>query len=155
MNFQGRARIVGRDEEENVMELCRALHQENGIFTMNEEKVRNMLNLAFDKKGGILAGIGEKGKLEGLVFIYLSSFWYSDDPFWEELFLFVLPEYRKSTNAVELLKFGKWCTEETGFPLFIGIMSDSATARKERLYERQLSEDSYKGRLFMYKKNKK
>lgn len=131
------------------------LHKENGMFSLDENKVRQMLNLAFDKKGGLLAGMGAKGDLEGLLFLLLSSFWYSNDPLWEEYFLYVKPECRKSRNALELMKFAKWCAEDSGFPLFIGIMSDSSTERKERLYERQLSEDSDRGRLFVYNKQRK
>src|ERR1700679_2834539 len=102
--YQGRARIIGRNEIDNVMELCRMLHQENGLFTMNEDKVRAMMDIAFDRKGGILAGVGEVGKLQGLLYLMLSNFWYTTDSNWEELFLYVVPEHRKSRNAVELLK---------------------------------------------------
>ena len=150
--YTGKVRIISRDEYEDVMRLCRQLHSENGIFTMDENKVRSILDLAFDKKGGILAGIGPKGKLEGLLYLLLSSFWYSNDHHWEELFLYVDPAHRKSRNAVELLRFGKWCVEQSGFPLFIGILSDSSTARKELLYERQLHSTG-SGRFFIYKKN--
>lgn len=152
--YKGRARIIGRDEEEDVMRLCRNLWGENGIFKMNEEKVRLMLHRAFDKQGGILAGIGEKGKLEGLVYLLLSSFWYTNDHHWEELFLYVDPEHRKSRNAIELLKFAKWCADETPFPLFIGIFSDQHTKRKEALYERQL-DNKGNGRFFIYHKDRK
>lgn len=150
MAYAGRVRIIGRDEEENAMELCTKLHGENGIFKMSEDKVRAMLARAFDQQGGILAGVGPKGKLEGLLYLLLSSFWYSNDPHWEELFLYVDPDHRKTRNAVELLKFAKWCSEETGFPLFIGVLSESTTERKELLYERQLG-PAGAGKFFVYK----
>lgn len=152
MQYQGRARIVERDEVDDVMRLCRKLHGENGIFKMDDAKVLSMMDKAFNRQGGILAGIGPKGKLEGLLYIMLSSFWYSNDPHWEELFLYVDPDCRKSRNAVELLRFAKWCTDETGFPLFIGILSDSTTERKEMLYERQLKLKKSSGCFFIYKK---
>jgi hypothetical protein len=148
--YQGRARIIGRNEIDNVMELCRMLHQENGLFTMNEDKVRAMMDIAFDRKGGILAGVGEVGKLQGLLYLMLSNFWYTTDSNWEELFLYVVPEHRKSRNAVELLKFAKWCADTSGFPLFIGILSNHPTERKELLYERQLNPKDFKGRFFIY-----
>jgi hypothetical protein len=152
MNYQGRARIIGKDEEPNVMELCKRLYEENGMFTMDDDKVRAMLARAFDKQGGVLAGIGPPGNLEGLIYLLLSSFWYSNDPHWEELFLYVTPEHRKSRNAVELIRFAKWCVDETGFPLFIGILSNAATERKELLYERQINKGA--GRFFVYTKKK-
>lgn len=154
MKYQGRARLIGRDEESNVMEICRKLAAENALFTMNDEKVRSMMDRAYDQKGGILAGVGEKGKLEGLMFLLLTSFWYSNDSYWEEFFLYVTPEHRKSRNAVELLRFAKWCADESGFPLFIGILSNHPTERKELLYERQLHADDYKGRFFVYNTKK-
>lgn len=154
MRYQGRARIIGRDEHDNVMELCRGLASENALFSMDDNKVFKMMEFAYDRKGGVLAGIGEKGNLQGLIFILLTSFWYSNDPYWEEFFLYVVPEHRKTRNAVELLKFAKWCADESGFPLFIGILSNHPTERKELLYERQLKADDYKGRFFIYNTKK-
>jgi hypothetical protein len=139
LNYTGRVRIIDKSEEKDVMRLCRQLHSENGMFQMDDTKVESMLGLAFDRKGGILAGIGEKGKLEGLMYLLLSSFWYTNDNHWEELFLYVSPEHRKSRNAVELLRFAKWCTDQTDYPLFIGILSDLDTDRRESLYDRQLN----------------
>lgn len=158
MHYQGRVRIIGRNEEADVMQLCHQLHEENGIFTMDDNKVKIMLSRAFDKQGGILAGVGQPGKLEGLLFLLLSSFWYSNDPHFEELFLYVTPEHRKSRNAVELLRFAKWCTDQTNYPLFIGLLSNSSTERKELLYERQLhtdEKDPGRGRFFIYQKARK
>ena len=155
MRYQGRARLIGREEEADVLSICRKLAEENAIFSMNEDRVREMMARAYDKKGAILAGVGEPGKLEGIVFIQLTTFWYSDDLYWEEYFLYVLPEYRKSRNAVELLKFAKWCADESGFPLFIGILSNHPTERKELLYERQLRAEDYRGRFFIYNAQKK
>ena len=152
--YSGKVRIIQRNEQENALQLCRQLHSENGIFQMSETKVKTMLDMAFDKKGGILAGIGKENQLEGLLYILFSSFWYTDDPHLEELFLYVKPEHRKSRNAVELLRFAKWCADESGFPLFIGILSNQSTERKELLYERQLHQNS-NGRFFVYQGAKK
>jgi GNAT superfamily N-acetyltransferase len=152
--YTGKVRIIGPDELDNVMELCHLLHKENGIFTMDDSKVKAMFDKSFNKQGGILAGIGPKGKLEGLMYLLLSSFWYSNDPQWEELFLYVTPEHRRTRNAVELLNFAKWCADQTNFPLVIGILSNSPTERKEALYERQLKPEEIKGRFFIYTKKK-
>lgn len=131
------------------MELCRELHRENGIFSMDEEKVRAMLRKAFDRQGGLLGVIGEPGEIEGMIFMLLSTFWYSSDPHWEEMLAFVRQKYRKSRNAVELVNFGKWCADSSGIPLVIGIISNERTAGKVRLYQRLL--DHPIGNFFMYK----
>lgn len=150
----GKVRIIERDEQDDVMRLCRQLYKENGIFTMDDAKVVEMLNRAFDRKGGILGGVGRKDNLEGLIFLLVSNFWYTNDCHLEELFLYVDPIHRKSRNAVELLNFAKWCSETTKFPLFIGILSNATTQRKEALYERQLHADNYRGRFFVYEGKK-
>lgn len=149
--YSGPVRIIGRDEEENALELCRRLWSENGTFSLSEKKVREALSRAFDKQGGILAGVGPRGDLHGLLYLWLDTYWYSDDPHWTELFLYVTPEHRKSKNAVELLQFAKWCVDESNIPLVIGIFSSESTARKELLYERQLNLEG-KGKFFLYKK---
>lgn len=154
MKYQGKVRLIGRDEHDNVMEICRKLAAENALFNMDDSRVCEMMSRAYDQQGGILGGIGEKGKLEGLIFLLMTTFWYSNDPYFEEFFLYVTPEHRKSKNAVELLRFAKWCADESGFPLFIGILSNHPTARKELLYERQLHADDYKGRFFIYNTKK-
>lgn len=140
-NYTGRVRILEREEEENVMLLCRALHEENGLFPMDDTKVRNFLFRAFNREGGILGGIGNKGHLEAIIYLLVSNFWYTNDYHLEEIFLYVLPEYRKSRNAVELLRFAKWCAEQTPYHLFIGIMPNAASQRKVFLYDRQLRSD--------------
>ena len=42
------------DDADELMEICRALHAENGLFAMNEQKVRDMLNRAFTNQGAIV-----------------------------------------------------------------------------------------------------
>lgn len=130
------------------MEMCRELHAENGIFTLAEDKVRNLLRRAFDRQGGILGVIGPPGHLEGMIYLLMSSMWYSNDPCWEELYTYVRPLYRKSRNAIDLLHFSKWASEESNFPLFIGVISNEQTERKVQLYQRQF--DKPVGNFFLF-----
>ena len=148
MSYPGRVRIADRSEEAEVMRLCRMLWEENGIFSMNDDKVRATLRRAFDREGGILGVIGDPGKLEAMIYMLVSAFWYSDDPHLEELFAFTVPEYRRSRNAIDLLNFAKWCSEQSGYPLLIGIISNERTAAKVRLYQRQLNAPI--GNFFLY-----
>ena len=123
------------------------------MFSMSEKKVRDVLSRAFDKKGSILAGVGPKGGLEGLLYLWLDTYWYSEDPHWSELFLYVTPEHRRSRNAIELIRFAKWCVDQSSFPLIIGIFSNDSTQRREALYERQLAPEG-KGKFYFYTKKK-
>lgn len=123
-----------------LMEMCQALHAENAMFSMNEEKVTAMLEKAFNKQGAIIGALGPTGSIEGAIFMLISSFWYTSDFCLEELFSYVRPEFRRSTNAKELINFGKRCSEELGIPLVIGVVSNERTKAKVGLYQRQLSD---------------
>jgi len=151
MSFPGRVRIADRKCEEEIMQLCRDLHNENGMYNISEDKVRAMMHRAFDRKGGILGVIGEPGKIEAMIYMLVTSPWYSEEANLEELFAFVAKKYRKSTNAVELMKFAKWCVDQSKMPLFMGIISNERTQGKIRLYQRQLGTPV--GAFFMYKAN--
>jgi hypothetical protein len=147
-SYPKRVRIASPFEEESVFEMCRELHAENGIFNLSENKVRGVLEKAFKRQGGILGVIGIPGKLEAMIYIQMSSMWYTDDPCLEELYTFVRPTHRKSRNAIELLHFAKWSSESSGLPLFIGVISNEQTERKVQLYQRQFGNGA--GNFFLY-----
>lgn len=154
-----RVRIADARDEEEVMELCRELHLENGLFPLNEDKVRAMLRRGFNREGGILGALGPPGSIEGLIFMLVSSFWYSDKPHLEELFMYVRPKFRQTkdlaqdqrySRVTELIKFAKWCSETADFPLVIGVISDERTEGKVRMYQRHF--DKPVGNFFYYHK---
>jgi hypothetical protein len=151
MSYPGRVRIADRKDEDELMEMCRQLHRENGLFTLNEDKVRAMLHRAFNREGGIMGVIGEPRNIEGMIYMLVSTFWYSDEPHLEELHSYVRMDCRKTNNAIELIDFAKWCSDTSGMPLVIGILSNKRTAAKVRLYQRQLKQPI--GNFFWYKTN--
>ena len=150
MAYPGRVRIAEKKDEEQVLKICRNLSEENGMFPMSESKVNAMLQRAFAREGGILGLIGDD-PIEGMVYMLVSSLWYTDEPFLDELFLYVSPEHRKSRNAIELMNFAKWCSDESGIPLVIGVISNQKTEGKVRLYQRQFKQPA--GNFFFYKKD--
>ena len=149
MAYPGRVHIAEQKDEEELMVLCRNLALENAMFPVSDDKVRAMLRRAFNREGGVLGIIGESGKIEGMIYMMVSTFWYSDKPYLEELFLYVSPEYRKSKNAIELMKFSKWCSDQSGFALVIGVISNEKTEGKVKLYQRQFFKPA--GNFFFYK----
>lgn len=110
------------------------------MFSMNETKVQAMLDKAFNQQGAIIGALGPTGAIEGAIFMLISNFWYSNDWHLEELFSYVRPEHRRSTNAKELINFGKRCSDELGIPLVIGVISNDRTRAKVGLYQRQLAD---------------
>lgn len=127
-------------DEPELMEMCRNLHEENGMFKMDEDRVSEMMRRAFTGRGAIIGALGEAGRIQGAIYLLISQFWYTNDWCLEELFSFVLPQHRKSTNAKDLISFGKRCSDELGIPLVIGVVSNERTIAKVGLYKRQLSE---------------
>lgn len=136
-------RLASVAEEEEIMEMCREIHAENGLVSMAEDKVRAMLHKAFNKEGGIIGLIGQPGALEAIIMIVMTSFWSSDDTHLEELFAYVRRPFRtkfngpdtiKMPHAEALVKFAKKCSDDIGVPLVIGIITNKRMAGKVRLY---------------------
>lgn len=121
-----------------LMELCRALHEENGWFEMSEQKVHDMLMHHYERTGGVIGVIGPPDELQGAIVMQMSTMWYSEQWHLEELFSFVPPQFRRSENAKKLIDFAKKCAVDIGVPLLIGIISNERTEAKVGLYRRKL-----------------
>lgn len=148
------------DDHQQIWKLFLQGHEENGIFTLAPEKVEFFLQRALhpDKimpwdtgTRGEVAVIGPPGHLEALCFIVLGQFWYSNDFHLEELLVFVDPEHRNSGHAKALIDWMKEKSDELGIPVLTGIMSNSRTEAKVRLYRRQLPAI---GAFFLYRPEK-
>lgn len=136
-------RLAMASEEEEIMELCREVHAENGLVSMDEDQVRAMLRKAFNKEGGIIGLIGKPGALEAIIMIVMTHFWSSKDTHLEELFSYVRKPFRTKSagpdtviipHAEALIRFAKKCSDEIGVPLVIGIITNKRMAGKVRLY---------------------
>ena len=133
-----KVRLATPDDEPALMDLCRALHADNGLFKMDDDMVRGMLHRAFDRQGGIIGVIDGKDQIAAAIFVLISNFWYSRDNHLEELFNFIRPEYRKSNYATSMIEFACECANKIGIPLVIGILTHQRMLEKVRLYRRKL-----------------
>ena len=139
------------DEDAIFAVLCR-LHEENGLWPMNEKKVRGEIEKATrgDKIQPSIIGLirgADKG-IEGIVWLMLDTPWYGDWYYWSERLVYVVPEHRRSTHVKRLLTFAKWCADQMSagiadagepqkeVPLMIGIQTFKALEPKMRLYQR-------------------
>ena len=152
-----------QQDEEAIFDTLTRLHEENGMWPMNPERVRSEISNA-TRGGPSVAIIGliksDAGEIEGLVWLLLNDSWYSDYLTWCERLLFVMPEHRRSTHAKRLVQFAKWCSDalseklpkEEGqqheIPLIIGIQTFKALEAKMRLYQRQFTQV---GATFMHR----
>ena len=140
-------RLATTEDLPELMKLCHMLHDENGIFSMDDDMVLETLQLGTNRKGGIIGVIGTEQHLEGMIYMQVSNFWYSRQPYLVELFNFVHPDHRKSNHAKALIEFAKNCTDDK-LRLVIGIISNERTKAKVKLYERSLGQPA--GAFFVY-----
>jgi hypothetical protein len=146
-----RVRFATRENEQEIAALLRRMHEEAGLFdSVNEDYGYKLLSRAWDRKGGICGVVG-KERVEGSIFLDMTCLWYSDNPILQEQFVYVLPEYRASTNAKDLLAFATFCSDQLKMPLIIGSLYDPDPRRREareRLYRRVLGDPA--GFYFVY-----
>ena len=141
-------RIAKEADIPGIYELCKLLHEENGIATMDDEKVLGMIWQAVTRQGAVIGVIdGEQG-LEGCISLVVDELWYTTQHHISELFNFVRPDARKSPHAKSLIEFAKSFADSVGLPLFIGVVSNERTEAKVRLYQRQLSKPA--GAFFIH-----
>lgn len=140
-------RVAGPKDFDAVWNLMLMSYEENAVFPLSENKAKWFLRRAIFPEEippqdvgvrGVVGVIGPKEGIEGLVFLTIGSFWYSDALHLEEFMVFVHPEHRKSDHAKALINWMKTQVDETGLPLMTGIFSLKRTEAKCRLYQRML-----------------
>lgn len=131
-----KALISDRDQ---ILQMCRENHAENGQFSFSEKKVTSMVDRAFNGGGAVIGVVGKQA-IEGMILLLISQFWYTEDWCLEELQNYVSPEYRRSTNAKDMIRFGKRCSDEIGIPLVIGVVANERVRAKMELYRRELGD---------------
>jgi len=148
-------RLATPADEPEVMVLCRELHTENGIFSMDEARTREWIAKALQKKGGIIALIGPPGAIEAIGFLMITCYEYSTDFFLSEQFNYVRPAFRKighGRHLRALVEWAKQCADELKLTLLIGVISSQRTEAKVRLYRKILGEPA--GAWFVYPRPK-
>jgi hypothetical protein len=138
------------EDRPEVLRICEQDHAENGQFSLSPPKLEATVSRILDGHGGII-GLIERGRgVEAIIKMQISQFWYTEDWCLEETLNYVRPEFRRSTNAKDMIAFAKRCSDELAIPLVIGVVSNERTAAKIALYERQLGPAV--GGYFIYSK---
>lgn len=128
------------DDAAELKPVILAGYVEQDIFKPSESKIDEMLRRAFDNAGAIIGAVGPVGAVQSIIYLSIGQFCYTDDWCLEEVHNYVRPEYRKTTNAKDMINFAKRCSDELGIPLVIGVVSNERTKAKMGLYTRQLGE---------------
>jgi GNAT superfamily N-acetyltransferase len=122
-----------------VYRLMIALHQENGVFNLNEDKAAWMCAQLFEPGLGMVGVIRGPTEIEGAIALKRAQQEYSDDWFLSEVYNYVRPAYRKSDHAKRLIMFASECAADLKIPLLMGIVSTQRVSAKLRLYRRLLT----------------
>lgn len=142
MNFKDcpDVRLAEPEDFPFLMEIAERACTEESPYSFCEEKVYWMFRRHFDKQGGLVAVIGEKGQpLKGYLLMVIDGIWFSLDNQLLELSLYIHPDFRKSNYAKQLMAFSKQASDGLQLNLTIGVFSTVRTDAKVRLYKRQFT----------------
>ena len=123
-----------------LMRLAVDATRENAFVEPDIEMLAQHMYAALTKQmggAGVIGG-GPGEKLEGMIILRIGNMWYSQDPILDEKAIYVAPEFRsaKGGRARKLAEWAKDVSKNLGIPLAIGVLSNSRTEAKIRLYER-------------------
>lgn len=144
-------RVGTPDDLDELMALALQACEENGFLDHDAEMLLREIWPALHQDHGIVGCIGpEGGQIEGAVLLRVTATWYSRKPLVEERAIFIHPDFRsaKGGRAARLVEFSKKVADTLGLPLMIGVLSNSRTEGKVRLYERMFGKPA--GAFFLY-----
>ena len=148
-----RVRVADARDEDCLMQHCKAMHAEHAMFSFSEQKVAAKLRGALEGpiplRTGLIGVIGPYGHLQGSIYLQVGANWFSDDLYLDEIWNYVRPEFRNSSNSSDLIAFAKAMADQFRVALTIGVLSNVRTAAKVRLYRRQLGEPA--GAFFVHR----
>ena len=123
-----------------LMRLAVDATRENAFVEPDIEMLAQHMYASLTKQMGVagVIGGGPGEKLEGMIILRIGNMWYSKDPILDEKAIYVAPEFRsaKGGRARKLAEWAKDVSKNLGIPLAIGVLSNSRTEAKIRLYER-------------------
>ena len=140
-------RLAIPKDEEKILDLLMLMHEENGLFEMDNDSVREMVRKVLNRENGIIGVIDAEEEIEAAVCLVIDKLWYAKTWCLNDVFNFVAPKYRRSTRAKSLISFAKSYSDQVGIPLLMGIVSNVRTEAKIKLLERQLQKA---GAFFIY-----
>ena len=122
---------------EEVCDLLRVMHAENGVGRVNEDKARGVITKRIQEGGCIVAR--SHGRLVGTVAIYKDMWWYSDELAFFDQWFFVHPEHRSEGHAVRRLAALKQACRNTGVPLVLHVGTTVDALSKLKFFKKHLT----------------
>jgi hypothetical protein len=145
-------RLATTADMDEVMKLAMACCEENGFVNASAAALAKEIWPALVNDHGLFPVIGAPGgAIEGGVLLRVGSMWYAPETtVVEEKALFVYKQFRaaKGGRARQLCEYSKRVADTLGVPLLIGILSNTRTLGKVRMYTRIFGEPA--GAYFLY-----
>jgi hypothetical protein len=141
-------RIATPDDLKPVMDLAIMAAEENGFLDASVTRLLNDVWPALNQDHGLVGVVGDP--IEGMVVLRIGTLYYSDQVCIDEKVIYVKPEFRaaKGGRAKKLCEFSKHTSDTLGLPLCVGVLSNTRTAAKVRMYERIFGPPA--GAFFLY-----
>lgn len=133
------------------MRLATMAVEENGCVDAAASKMLEVIWPAVNQYHALIGLIGPpEGRIEGMVVVNIGQLYYSEVPCCEEKLLWVHPDYRsaKGGRARKLCEFSKRVADKLEMPLLIGVLSNTRTSGKVKMYTRIFGEPA--GAFFLY-----
>ena len=145
-----KVRLAVREDEDALMEVARQMHPvaalcsaDGKALPLDEDLVRSELYRALlppnphrNELPAWIGVVGSIGDLLGSVYLAMGTEWYSREPILVERWLYVRPDSRRSSIAVDLIDFAKKSAAAAGLPLHVGHMTQGREKAKGRFYRR-------------------
>lgn len=144
---QTEVRTAELGDRKPLWDLMMSLHGENGLFSVSPSKVDVMLDKFYNREGALIGVIGDVGSPIAAIYLEITQAVYSDDWMLCEQFNFVHEDHRRTPYASQLIAYAKRASDKLELPLMVGILSNSRTEAKMRLYDRVLQRA---GGYFLY-----
>jgi hypothetical protein len=144
-------RLASTADMEEVMKLAITAAKENGFLNASAALLAKEIWPALNQDHGLCPVIGPPGgAIEGLALLRIGAMWYSEDIVVEEKAIFVYPEFRSARGgrARRLCEYSKHVADTLGVPLLIGVLSNTRTMGKVKLYSRLFGEPA--GAFWLY-----
>jgi hypothetical protein len=145
-------RLATPEDMEEVMRLAVTACEENGFLNASAPALAREIYPALCQDHGLCPVIGPPGgEIQGLALLRIGAMWYAPETtVLEEKAIFVYPQYRSARGgrATKLCEYTKKVADALNLSLIIGVLSNTRTAGKVRMYTRIFGEPS--GAFFLY-----
>lgn len=140
--------FVAKGDEAALMKVLELNHQENPLAVLSWPKVEGIVKRGVNQDLALIGLIkGPTGTIEATAGLLISQWWFSEDFHLEELWVYVVPEYRRSTHARHLYRWCKYLADQMQMPVVNGVMTLTKMRPKVRLAQREMPQV---GAVFMY-----